>query len=116
MVSRLLTNLVLATVLTGAGVVLLTRESWSLPAKNDPGHALLFHGASLYLLAAALFTLAAFALAVARDRLAGKIPEGSVSHPADKGRILARFWYLVATALLCLALAFALAERVAVTR
>lgn len=111
---RIPVNFALATLLTAGGVWLLRQDLWLLPAKNDPGHALCFAGLSLRLLAGALFALATFALAVAYGRLTGRIPASGYGDPHAKGRILARYWYLIATALACLALAFALAERVAV--
>ncbi len=116
MMARILTNLALAALLTGAGVWLLRQDHWSLPMKHDPARALLFHGASLRLLAGALLSLAAFALAVAYGRLTGRIPDTDPRDPTAKGRLLARFWYLILTAFVCLALAFVLAERVAATR
>lgn len=109
-------NVVLAVVLVAAAVYLLAAGRLFLPARWHPQTGTLFTGLSLYLLAAGLLALAAFASAVARARLRGDLPpppQVAMRPPPDyKGLILARYGYLVATALACLLAAFLLAQHV----
>lgn len=114
--TRIVTNLVLAALLLGAGVYLLSTGSLFLRDRWNSEVGTLFSGASLYLLASALISLAAFSAAVARGWLRGDIamPEPRrVRPPPDyKGRLIARYWYFVVLAGTCLAAAFLLAARV----
>jgi hypothetical protein len=68
----------------------------------------------LYLLAFGLFFLGAFAAAVARSWMIGAIPPPDPRRgrprPDYKGRIIARYWYLLAPALILVLGAFMVAE------
>lgn len=113
---RIVTNLVLTALLLGVGVYLLSAGSLFLRDRWNSQAGTLFSGVSLYLLASAMFCLAAFSAAVARAWLRGDIamPECGRArpHPDYKGRLIARYWYFVALAGACLVAAFLLAARV----
>lgn len=116
--TRILTNAVLAIALLGGAAYLLLSGSLLLRDRWNPQTGTLFSGVSLYLLAGALISLAGFAAAVARGWLRGDVampdPHRLRPHPDCKGRLIARYWYLLAVALACLIGAFVLAARVAV--
>jgi len=113
---RIITNAVLALALCAAAAYLLFTGPFFLRARWHPETGTLFSGASLYLLAAALLSLAAFIAAVTRAWLSGDLPmppEDPARPSADyKGRVIARYWYFIAAALVCLMAAFLLADRV----
>lgn len=107
-------NLLLATALVVGGVLLLRQEAFFLRDRWEPAVGTLFAGWSLRFLAGTLFGLAAFAGAIAFGWLRGTFrqPAGRTwVHPAYKGQLLLRYWYLIVLALGCLGVAFALADR-----
>ena len=89
------------------------RERWRIPSPMGT----LFAGTALYLLAAGLALMGAFAAAIAYGWISGKVAmpdaEDAIVHPAYKGTLLVRYWYLVLPALGCILLAFALGDTVA---
>jgi membrane protein implicated in regulation of membrane protease activity len=113
---RIVTNVILAALLLGAGLYLLWSGSLFLRDRWNPQVGTLFSGVSLYLLAVAPISLAAFSAAVARGwlRADSDMPEPDRIRPsADyKGRLIARYWYFVVLAVACLVAAFLLAARV----
>ena len=115
-VLRIVLNGVLAVFCVWGGAYLLWQESYFLHDRWHPETGTYFSGVSLYLLAAGLFLLGAFAAAVALAWLRGTIPMPGRRelrpHPAYKGQILVRFWYLVVPALVLIPGSFLLADKV----
>lgn len=113
---RIITNAVLALALCAAALYLPFAGPFFLRERWHPEIGTLFTGTSLYLLSAALLSLAAFVTAVTRAWLSGDIPLPPTDrirpHPDYKGNIIARYWYFVAAALVCLMAAFLLADKV----
>lgn len=113
---RIVTNVILAALLLTAGVYLLSSGSLFLRDRWNPQVGTLFTGVSLYLLAVAPISLAAFTAAVTRGWLRGDIvmpqPDRVRPHPDYKGQLIARYWYFIGLAGACLVAAFLLAARV----
>lgn len=111
---RIAVNAVLALALFGAGLYLAGQESFFLRDRWHPGTGTLFQGAALYCLASGLMLLGAFAGRVGCAWSAGALPmpgDNTIRpHPAYKGLLIARFWYLVLPAVVLILLAFLLAE------
>lgn len=111
---RITTNIALSGLLFMAGLHILSVDSYAL-------HGLLFAGLARYLLAASLMFMVGFVGAIAYGWIRGSIPKPPASsfrfdptyvHPAYKGEMLVRYWYLVLPALICLVLAFVFAGNV----
>jgi hypothetical protein len=113
--ARILVNLLLAVASLLAAGYVLVHDPVYVPTRAGSGSGLLFAGPARLLLLAGLLGLAAFAGAVARAWMRGNIPlppPGAIRPDAVyRGRIMARFWYLLLTAILCLASALLLARR-----
>ncbi|MEJ2761380.1 MAG: hypothetical protein P8126_07545 [Gammaproteobacteria bacterium] len=113
---RVITNAVLALALCAAALYLPFTGSFFLRERWHAETGVLFTGTSLYLLSAALLALAAFAAAVTRAWLSGDITmprdDRFRPHPDYRGIIIARYWYFIAAALVCLVAAFLLADKV----
>lgn len=110
---RILSNLLLACILTGCCLYLLGQESFVFKRRQTPGTGTLFSGLALYLLALSPLGLAGFALSIARAWLKGDVPlpESTLHpHPTYQGQLMLRFWPWLAVALGSLLLAFVLAE------
>lgn len=99
---RLLINIVLAAVCAWGGIYLLGQDSYYLHDRWHRVPGTTFSGMSLYLLAASLFCLSAFSIAVARAGLAGTLPmlnpQSLEIHPNYKGQLLTLYWYFVVPA------------------
>lgn len=108
-------NTVLAVVLLGGGFYLLGEDSFFLADRWNPEVGTLFHGTTLYCLATGLILLGAFAGKVAYDWVKGTLPMPDRNtirpHPAYKGALLVKFWYLVLPAVVFIMLAFLLADK-----
>jgi hypothetical protein len=107
-------NLALTAALVVGGVLLLRQDAFFLRDRWDPSVGTRFSGSSLRFLAGTLFGLAAFAATVAAGWLRGSVPrpaERILVHPAYKGQIFLRNWYVLLLTFVCLALAFRTAER-----
>ncbi len=113
---RVALNVALTLLLVWGGVYLFGQETFFLRDRWHPETGTYFYGASLYLLSASLFCLAAFAAAVALAWIKGALPMPNPRelrpHPSYKGEIIVRFWYLVLPALALLLASFALAKHV----
>jgi hypothetical protein len=113
---RLVLNIVLAIMLLAGGAYLLAQESFFLSDRWNPEFGTLFRGTTLYFLAWGLALLGILAGVVAYGWASGKLPMPDPStirpHPAFKGTMIVRFWYLVVPALLLVLLAFLLADKV----
>jgi len=109
-------NVILAALLLAAGVYLLSSGSLFLRDRWNPHVGTFFSGVSLYLLAVAPISLAAFTAAVARGWLRGDIampePDRVRPQPDYKGRLIARYWYFIVLAVASLVAAFLLAAKV----
>lgn len=112
---RITFNVVLAIAMFGGGTYLLGQDSFFLRDRWDPSTGTLFQGMTLYCLALGLFFLGAFGGMVGYAWAKGALPMPSEStirpHPAYKGSVIARFWYLVLPAVVLIMLAFFLAEK-----
>jgi hypothetical protein len=110
----MLLNGVVAFCCFSGGVSLLARGSFFLRDRWHPEAGTYFSGVPLYLLAFGLFFLGAFAVAVARAWMMGAIPlpdpRRGRPRPDYKGRMIARYWYIVAPALILVLGAFMLAK------
>jgi len=114
-VLRIAMNVALTGVLGAGGLFLLFADGFLLRNRWDTG-GYHFTGLSQYLLAGALFAMAAFAAAVTMAWATGRIPMPRKSefrpHPTYRGEVLLAFWYFPVSAILLLLLAFYLAEAV----
>jgi heme/copper-type cytochrome/quinol oxidase subunit 2 len=112
---RVILNIVLALLLLSGGAYLLGQRSFFLSDRWSPESGTLFHGVTLYLLAFGLIFLGVFAGAVAYCWIRGVLamPDRNAirPHPAYKGAMIVRFWYLVLPAVLFILLAFSLADK-----
>ena len=113
---RIAVNVALTLLFVWGGVYLFGQESFFLRDRWHPETGTYFYGASLYLLGASLFCLAAFAAAVALAWIKGTMPMPGRReirpHPAYKGQIIVRYWYLVIPAFALLLGSFVLAKHV----
>lgn len=111
---RIALDIVLAVSMFWGGIHLLGQDAFFLADRWDPRTGVLFQGMTLYCLALGLFFLGAFAGMVGYAWAKGTLPMPSGStirpHPAYKGSVVARFWYLVLPAVVLIVLAFLLAE------
>lgn len=109
-------NLLLAALCFAGAVYLVSAGRFFLLDRWTRGMGTLFSGLSLYMLAGGAFALGAFAGAVALEWMRGTLPmpgaEEVRPHPAYKGRIIVRYWFLVIPAFLLVTGAFLLADRV----
>lgn len=100
--ARIVFNVVLAVAATAGGIALLTRDRWTWMIDDS---ALVFTDTALLLLALSLLLLAGFTasitLAWARGDVEMPSPDEAVPHPAYRGRLLARYWYLIGPSLAC---------------
>jgi hypothetical protein len=112
---RVILSIVLALLLLSGGAYLLGQRSFFLSDRWSPETGTLFHGVTLYLLAFGLIFLGAFAGAVAYCWIRGILPMPDRNairpHPAYKGAMIVRFWYLVLPAVLFIVLALFLADK-----
>jgi H+/Cl- antiporter ClcA len=112
---RVILNIVLALLLICGGAYLLGQRSFSLSDRWSPGNGTLFHGVTLYLLSSGLILLGVFAGAVAYCWIRGILPMPDRNairpHPAYKGAMIVRFWYVVLPAVLFILLALFLADK-----
>ncbi|HRQ24452.1 MAG TPA: hypothetical protein PLF42_13570 [Anaerolineales bacterium] len=108
-------NIALTITLLGGGVSLLGQDSFFLAERWDPEIGTLFQGAALYSLATGLILLGAFTGTVAYHWINNimPMPERNIikPHPAYKGALLVKFWYLALTAVVLILLAFLLADK-----
>lgn len=113
---RVILNIMLALLLFSGGAYLLGQRSFFLSDRWHPESGTLFHGITLYLLSFGLILLGAFVGAVAYCWIRGILPMPDRNairpHPAYKGAIIIRFWYMVLPAVLFILLAFFLADKV----
>ena len=109
---RIMMNILLSGILIAAGLYLLSTDSYSL-------HGMLFIGTSKYLLSAALLFMAGFGGMIAWGWITGSIPKPPAStfwldptyvDPGYKGKLIARYWYVVLPVIGCFVLAIALAR------
>jgi len=108
-----LSNMIIALFSFWGSAYLLSQETYTLHGRSNPDSVTEFSGLSLYLLAASLFFLGAFAFAIARAWLNGSlhIPTSKQlkANPAYQGQVFIRFWYLVVPVFILLTAAFWLA-------
>jgi hypothetical protein len=113
---RIVLNGALTFLCFSGGAYLLERGSFFLRDRWHPQTGTHFSGVPLYLLAFGLFSLGAFAAAVALAWIRGTISmpdRGKIRpHPVYKGQILLRYWYFVVPALVMVVMAFMLAKHV----
>lgn len=111
---RIALDIVLSVSMFWGGIYLLGQDAFFLADRWDPATGMLFQGMALYCLAFGLFFLGAFAGMVGYAWAKGTLPMPGGStirpHPAYKGSVIARFWYLVLPAVVLIVLAFLLAE------
>jgi heme/copper-type cytochrome/quinol oxidase subunit 2 len=112
---RVILNILLALLLLSGGAYLLGQRSFFLSDRWSPESGTLFHGVTLYLLAFGLIFLGIFAGAVAYCWIRGILPMSDRNairpHPAYKGAMIVRFWYLVLPAILFILAALFLADK-----
>lgn len=112
---RVILNIVLALLLFSGSAYLLGQHSFFLSNRQNPAIGTLFHGVTLYLLASGLIFLGTFASAVAYCWIRGTLPTPERNtvrpHPAYKGAMIVRFWYLVLPAALFILLALFMADK-----
>lgn len=112
---RIALNFVLALGMFAGGFYLLGQDTFFLDDRWDHSTGYLFQGVTLYCLAFGLMFLGSFAGMVGYSWARGTLPTPSKdsirSHPAYKGMVIIRFWYLLLPAICLIALAFLLAEK-----
>lgn len=112
---RIALNIVVALGTFTAAIYLLGQDSFFLVDRWDHTMGTLFHGLTLYCLAFGLLFLGSFAGAVGYSWAKSSLPTPSKdrirSHPAYKGMVIVRFWYLLLPAICLIALAFLLADK-----
>ncbi|MBE0435208.1 MAG: hypothetical protein IBX56_05320 [Methylomicrobium sp.] len=112
---RITLNITLALGLFAGGIYLVGQESFFLRDRWDPNTGTLFHDVALYCLAFGLMFLGSFAGMVGYSWAKGTLPMPSQErirpHPAYKGMVITRFWYLLLPAICLILLAFLLADK-----
>ena len=112
---RIALNIALALVMFAGGIYLLGQDSFFLGDSWDHSTGSLFQGVALYCLAFGFMFLGSFAGIVGYSWANGTLPMPSEDrirpHPAYKGMVITRFWYLLLPAICLIALAFLLADK-----
>lgn len=112
---RIALNIALALVMFAGGIYLLGQNSFFLGDRWDHSTGSLFQGVTLYCLAFGLMFLGSFAGMVGYSWAKGTLPTPSKDrirpHPAYKGMVIMRFWYLLLPAICLIVLAFLLADK-----
>ncbi|WKZ79755.1 MAG: hypothetical protein QY327_10455 [Fimbriimonadaceae bacterium] len=112
---RIALNIALALVMFAGGIYLLGQDSFFLGDRWDHSTGSLFHGFTLYCLAFGLMFLGSFAGMVGYSMAKGTLPMPDKDrirpHPAYKGMVIVRFWYLLLPAICLIALAFLLVDK-----